>query len=79
MNMQFLGLLMVTDIPEERGGSELDIKWGEPRDCHFPLFNFLRPLPLPYMGLLYGAMWLGMYNTIQFDYYEERENSILYV
>lgn len=51
---------MLSDIPEERGGSELDIKWGEPRDCHFPLFNVLKPLPLPYMGLLYGLMWLGM-------------------
>lgn len=49
----------MSDVPEERGGSELDIKWGEPRDCHFPLFNFLKPLSLPYMGLLYGIMWLG--------------------
>lgn len=50
---------MINDVPEERGGSELDIKWGEPRDCHFPLFNALRPLPLAYMGLMYGLMWLG--------------------
>lgn len=50
---------MMVDIVEERGGSDLDIRWGEPRDCHFPLFTQLQPLPLTYMSLLYGIMWLG--------------------
>ncbi|KAI4464636.1 vitamin k-dependent gamma-carboxylase [Holotrichia oblita] len=53
------GVLMMVDIVEERGGSDLDIRWGEPRDCHFPLFTQLQPLPLTYMSLLYGVMWLG--------------------
>lgn len=61
MKTYFLGLLMMTDVPEERGGSELDIKWGDPKDCHFPLFDVLKPLSFPYMGLLYGFMWLGKF------------------
>lgn len=52
---------MMIDIVEERGGSELDLKWGEPRDCHFPLFTQLKPLSFAYMSLLYGVMWLGKY------------------
>ncbi|GJQ83399.1 putative vitamin K-dependent gamma-carboxylase, partial [Trypoxylus dichotomus] len=55
----FFGILMMVDIIEERGGSDLDIRWGEPRDCHFPLFNQLQPLSFAYMSLLYGVMWLG--------------------
>ncbi|EFA03079.2 vitamin K-dependent gamma-carboxylase isoform X3 [Tribolium castaneum] len=53
------GLLMLIDLPEERGGSDIDFRWGDPRDCHFPLFPILRPLPYPYMALLYGIMWFG--------------------
>lgn len=50
---------MVSDVIEERGGSILDIRWGEPRMCHFPLFPTLLPLKLPYMGLIFGVMWMG--------------------
>ncbi|KAJ3643909.1 hypothetical protein Zmor_026591 [Zophobas morio] len=53
------GLLMLVDLPEERGGSEIDIRWGEPRDCHFPLFPIMQPLAFPHMALLYGLMWFG--------------------
>lgn len=53
------GLLMVFDIPEERGLSEIDVKWGDPSICYFPLFNFLSPLPLPWMGIIYLIMWCG--------------------
>jgi vitamin K-dependent gamma-carboxylase len=48
---------MLVDLPEERGGSDIDLRWGEPRDCHFPLFSFLQPLKFPHMALLYGVMW----------------------
>jgi vitamin K-dependent gamma-carboxylase len=51
---------MLVDLPEERGGSDIDLRWGEPRDCHFPLFSFLQPLKFPHMSLLYGVMWLGI-------------------
>lgn len=57
--MAFLGLLMMLDLPEERGGAEIDLRWGESDDCHFPLFPILKPLSFPYMGLLYAFMWLG--------------------
>ncbi|XP_052859939.1 vitamin K-dependent gamma-carboxylase [Anopheles cruzii] len=54
------GLAMLIDIPEERGGGDLDLRWGEPRDCRFPLIHSMEPPTLPRMGLVYGAMWLGV-------------------
>ncbi|XP_063701219.1 vitamin K-dependent gamma-carboxylase [Culicoides brevitarsis] len=53
------GLCMLIDIPDERGGGELDLKWGEPRDCRFPLFPFLAPLNLAKMAIVYGVMYCG--------------------
>ncbi|XP_046392645.1 vitamin K-dependent gamma-carboxylase [Ischnura elegans] len=53
------GLLMVLDIPEERGLSDADVKWGDPNECRFPLFNVLRPLPLEWMCVIYLVMWIG--------------------
>uniref|UniRef100_A0A182YR33 HTTM-like domain-containing protein n=1 Tax=Anopheles stephensi TaxID=30069 RepID=A0A182YR33_ANOST len=53
------GLAMLIDIPEERGGGDLDLRWGEPRDCRFPLIHSMEPPTLPKMGLVYGLMWLG--------------------
>lgn len=54
------GLLMVIDITQERGLSNLDYKYldGAPV-CRFPLFNFLQPLPLDWMYLVYVVMFLG--------------------
>ncbi|KAM8872306.1 vitamin K-dependent gamma-carboxylase [Synchiropus picturatus] len=54
------GLLMVIDITQERGLSHLDYKYldGAPI-CRFPLFNFLEPLPLDWMYLVYVVMFLG--------------------
>ncbi|XP_053320449.1 vitamin K-dependent gamma-carboxylase [Spea bombifrons] len=54
------GLLMVLDIPQERGLSYLDHKYLDGLDvCRFPLFNSLRPLPLDWMYMTYVAMLLG--------------------
>lgn len=53
---------MLADLFQERGGADLDIRWGNPRNCHFPLFTFLKPMSLPYMGLLYGVMLIGTVN-----------------
>ncbi|XP_030757480.1 vitamin K-dependent gamma-carboxylase-like isoform X1 [Sitophilus oryzae] len=50
---------MSIDVFEERGGSEIDLRWGNPQDCHFPLFPSLEPLSYPLMCWLYGVMWLG--------------------
>ncbi|KAF3702100.1 Vitamin K-dependent gamma-carboxylase [Channa argus] len=54
------GLLMAIDITQERGLSHLDYKYldGAPV-CRFPLFNFLQPLPLDWMYLVYVVMFLG--------------------
>ncbi|XP_073992155.1 gamma-glutamyl carboxylase [Rhodnius prolixus] len=53
------GALMMLDIPAERGLGEADLRWGDDNDCRFPLFNFLKPLPLEYMCMIYFIMWLG--------------------
>nr|XP_022908134.1 vitamin K-dependent gamma-carboxylase isoform X1 [Onthophagus taurus]XP_022908135.1 vitamin K-dependent gamma-carboxylase isoform X1 [Onthophagus taurus]XP_022908136.1 vitamin K-dependent gamma-carboxylase isoform X1 [Onthophagus taurus] len=53
------GFLMAIDIVEERSGGNIDIIWGEPKNCHFPLFPFIRPTSLQYISILYGIMWLG--------------------
>lgn len=50
---------MLIDLTEERGGAHLDLRWGKDRHCYFPLFSFLKPLPLPQMCILYGIMWIG--------------------
>ncbi|XP_046901014.1 vitamin K-dependent gamma-carboxylase [Hypomesus transpacificus] len=54
------GMLMAVDITQERGLSHLDYKYldGAPI-CRFPLFNFLYPLPLDWMYLVYMVMFLG--------------------
>lgn len=54
------GAMMLLDIPDERSGSELDTRWGEKKDCRFPLISWLEPLSLSRMGILYAVMWLGM-------------------
>ncbi|XP_076614066.1 vitamin K-dependent gamma-carboxylase [Chaetodon auriga] len=54
------GLLMAIDVTQERGLSHLDYKYldGAPV-CRFPLFNFLQPLSLDWMYLVYLVMFLG--------------------
>ncbi|XP_030598408.1 vitamin K-dependent gamma-carboxylase [Archocentrus centrarchus] len=54
------GLLMAIDVTQERGLSNLDYKYldGAPV-CRFPLFNFLHPLPLDWMYLVYMVMFFG--------------------
>lgn len=51
---------MAVDITQERGLSHLDYKYldGAPV-CRFPLFNFLEPLPMDWMYLVYLVMLLG--------------------
>lgn len=52
---------MVLDIPEERGLADADINWGDPNECRFPLFDFLQPLPLQWMCIVYLIMWIGTF------------------
>lgn len=53
------GAAMLIDIAEERGGGQLDVRYGEPQHCHFPLFNGMQALDYPLMGCVYLCMWFG--------------------
>uniref|UniRef100_A0A8D0VHD2 Vitamin K-dependent gamma-carboxylase n=1 Tax=Sus scrofa TaxID=9823 RepID=A0A8D0VHD2_PIG len=54
------GLLMVLDIPQERGLSSLDRRYLDGLEvCRFPLLDALQPLPLDWMYLVYTIMFLG--------------------
>ncbi|KAJ6640786.1 Vitamin K-dependent gamma-carboxylase [Pseudolycoriella hygida] len=53
------GLMMLIDIPEERGGSILDIRFGKTTNCFFPLISFIKPMSASKMGLIYACLWLG--------------------
>lgn len=50
---------MLIDIPEERGGSILDIRFGETTNCFFPLISFIKPMSASKMGIIYACLWLG--------------------
>ncbi|KAK2580809.1 hypothetical protein KPH14_011543 [Odynerus spinipes] len=58
------GICMVVDVVEERGLADIDIKWGDPWDCHFPLIHGMTPPSLSWMIVLYGAMWLGAFGLM---------------
>lgn len=58
-NLILIGLAMLFDIPDERGGAIMDKLWGDTKTCHFPLFPFLQALSMPYMAVVYTIMWLG--------------------
>ncbi|CAH1793361.1 unnamed protein product [Owenia fusiformis] len=51
------GTLMCLDVIMERGLSYADVQWGDPDECRFPLFNFLHPLPLKWMYIVYLTMF----------------------
>eukprot|EP00058_Branchiostoma_floridae_P019142 XP_002604631.1 hypothetical protein BRAFLDRAFT_92865 [Branchiostoma floridae] len=58
--LRFLfGFLMVLDIMQERGMSHLDIRFGNPDICHFPLFNFLQPPFIDWLYIVYLVMLIG--------------------
>ncbi|XP_076163553.1 gamma-glutamyl carboxylase isoform X2 [Ptiloglossa arizonensis] len=58
------GLCMILDVVEERGLADVDIKWGEPLDCHFPLIHGTKPPPLPWIILVYAVMWTGAFGIM---------------
>lgn len=53
------GTLMVIDCMHERGMSYAIDRWGDELECRFPLFDFMRPLPVAWMCILYTVMLLG--------------------
>lgn len=53
------GLLMIVDIPQERGMAGILYRWEMPDACYFPLFNFLSPLSPHWMHIVYMVMFVG--------------------
>ncbi|KAK9298714.1 hypothetical protein QLX08_008077 [Tetragonisca angustula] len=58
------GLCMVLDVVEERGLADIDIKWGDPMECHFPLIHGMKAPSLPWMILIYTIMWIGAFGIM---------------
>ena len=54
---------MLLDIWQERGWGDLVELFGDEEECRFPLFNFLRPLPLEWMYIVYLIMCIGNTST----------------
>ncbi|XP_064457800.1 vitamin K-dependent gamma-carboxylase-like [Ornithodoros turicata] len=53
------GTMMVLDQPAERGLSFVEERWGDPKECRFPLFEFIRPLSVEAMYTVHVVMLLG--------------------
>ena len=51
---------MILDVIDERGMAHADFRWADDEECRFPLFNFLEPLPLKWMLLVYFLMMIGI-------------------
>ena len=50
---------MIFDIFVERGFPFVDVKYGDEEICRFPLFDFLHPLPLEWMYIIYMILLIG--------------------
>jgi len=50
---------MVIDIPQERGMTHADTKYGDDMKniCQFPYFFFVKPFNADYMALLYTILF----------------------
>lgn len=55
---------MVLDVIEERGLADIDIKWGDPLECHFPLIDGMKPPSLPWIIVIYTIMWTGAFGIM---------------
>lgn len=53
------GILMMVDIPQERGMANVHFRWEDPTLCYFPLFNWLKPLSVDWMYVVYLVMFLA--------------------
>ncbi|KZC12277.1 Vitamin K-dependent gamma-carboxylase [Dufourea novaeangliae] len=58
------GLCMVLDVVEERGLADVDIKWGDPSECRFPLIHGMKPPSLPWIIVIYGIMWMSAFGIM---------------
>ena len=50
---------MLLDVFHERGMHMAEYDWGDADECRFPLFDFLKPLRLEYMYMIYFILILG--------------------
>lgn len=69
------GTLMIIDLQVERAFSKVDLRWNDPDECRFPLFEWIRPLPGPYMCLLYLVLLFGTFISI--EYCSKIENNLI--
>lgn len=53
-----LGIFLALDVVDERGMSRADARWGNPEDCHFPLFSAMQPPSLSVIMIMYAAMFI---------------------
>ncbi|XP_076642244.1 gamma-glutamyl carboxylase [Halictus rubicundus] len=58
------GFCMVFDVVEERGLADVDVKWGDPMECHFPLIHGMKPPSLPWVIVIYTIMWIGAFGIM---------------
>ncbi|XP_063973510.1 vitamin K-dependent gamma-carboxylase [Diachasmimorpha longicaudata] len=58
------GLCMVIEIVEERGLSDIELKWRGAHACHFPLIHGMKQPSLPHMIALYTLMLLGAFGIM---------------
>lgn len=58
---------MMIDIPNERGMADSDLEYGIDTQCTFPLFDFLKPLQVEYMVIIYFIMFIGKLMAIFTD------------
>ena len=50
---------MMIDIPQERG--KIVNRWEDPTLCFFPLFDWLTPLPIDWMYVVYLIMFVAAF------------------
>ena len=50
---------MLLDVFEGKRMHRLEIDWEDDDKCRFPLFDFLQPLRVEYMYMVYLIMILG--------------------
>ncbi|XP_023227590.1 vitamin K-dependent gamma-carboxylase-like [Centruroides sculpturatus] len=66
----FFGIVMILDIPDERGLSIADSRWGDPLKCRFPMFDSISPLPLKWMCMVYLLMLTGAFGIMIGAFYK---------
>jgi vitamin K-dependent gamma-carboxylase len=64
---------MMIDIPQERGMSSIGNRWEDSTLCIFPLFDWLQPLPVDWMYVVYLVMFMAAFG-IALGWYKTLDN-----